>query len=335
MRSVFIFCFSALLFFTSGCNNDVLVLNPPIHSKTGKVLLSIAEAPAGVAEVIARLSRDGYDNRILQLSIADTGRTASGSYPSVPVGPWHLAVEALGDSGTLQYAGQTDVEVLPAEVSNVSLELLQPPSQMIPLRQGWNMISIPLIVVDSGKQTLFPASSSPAFMYGKAYVAQDTLRIGTGYWIRVSSPATVRIVGLDFSRLEISVQEGWNLVGTLSSSVAAASITSNPVGLVTSRFFTFENGYKAADSLEAGRAYWVKVNHAGRLTLSCHDGGTPTGRIRILGGGEIPPVPPSETASNTTGNTPRTFWINSAGVIRDGTPGTNRPTMKLYKVFGY
>src|SRR2546426_8610336 len=199
LRPVSILLFAVLSLLGAGCNRDLLIIDPPIRSTTGKVVLSIADAPAGVAEVIARLSREGYDMRVLQLVIADTGRTASGSYSSVPVGQWHLAVEALSDSGTLQYAGETEVDVIPGQVSSVSLELSQPPSHVIPLRRGWNMVSVPLVVVDSGKHTLFPGSSSPAFMYEKSYVAQETLRIGTGYWIRVSSAAAVRIVGLDFS----------------------------------------------------------------------------------------------------------------------------------------
>jgi len=334
VRSFFILFFVGLSLLDAGCNRDVLIIDPPIRSTTGKVVLSIAEAPAGVAEVIARLSREGYDMRVLQLAIADTGRTASGSYSRVPVGLWHLAVEALSDSGTLQYAGETEVDVIPGQINSVSLELLQPPSQEIPLRRGWNMVSVPLIVVDPGKHTLFPVSSSPAFTYEKSYVARETLRVGTGYWIRVSSSATVRIVGFDFSKLEISVQEGWNLVGTVSRSIATASITSNPAGMVTSRFFTFQSGYQTADSLEAGKAYWVKVNRAGRLTLSCLDAGTPSGRIRIVEGAEIPPVPPSEIALNTTGDLPGTFRFNSSAITRDHVPGVKSSTLRLYKVFG-
>ncbi|TLY30038.1 MAG: hypothetical protein E6K56_07440 [Ignavibacteria bacterium] len=333
MRSVFILIFVALSLFEAGCNRDVSILDLPIRSTTGKLILSISDSPAGVAEVIARLSRDGYESRVLQLTIADTGRNASGSYSSVPVGLWHLAVEALSDSGTLQYAGETDVDVIPGQVNSVTLELSQPPTRVIALRKGWNMVSIPLNVVDSGKRTLFPVSSSPAFMYEKSYVAKETLRIGTGYWIRVSSPATARIVGLDFSKLEIGVQEGWNLIGTLSRSISTASITSNPAGMVTSRFFKFEIGYQAADSLEAGKAYWVKVNRAGRLTLSCLDPGTPSGRIQIVEGAEIPPVPPSEISSGTTGDLPRTFRFNSSAITGDHMPGANSSTLKLYKVF--
>src|SRR6266852_3506769 len=101
MRYVLSFFLTFLLALHLGCNSDVLVIDPPVRSATGKLVFSLVDAPAGVAEVVARLSREGYEDRVLRLAIADTSRTASGFYSGVPVGPWHLAIEALSDTGTL------------------------------------------------------------------------------------------------------------------------------------------------------------------------------------------------------------------------------------------
>ncbi|MDI6767955.1 MAG: hypothetical protein QME52_14135, partial [Bacteroidota bacterium] len=53
--------------------------------------------------------------------------------------------------------------------------------------EGWNMVSIPLLVSDYRKSILFPTATSPAFGYLNSYEIRDTLRNSEGYWLKFPS----------------------------------------------------------------------------------------------------------------------------------------------------
>ncbi len=124
MKRLVSFFILALFFLVSGCaDNGTNVPSTPGGSSAdlGKVSLAFSNAPDNVARVVARISRDGYSDRILVLVIADS--SASGSFTDVAVGTWHLRVDAEDDSGRVLYTGQTDVDVFPGQISHVSLHL--------------------------------------------------------------------------------------------------------------------------------------------------------------------------------------------------------------------
>jgi hypothetical protein len=56
------------------------------------------------------------------LSISDS--SASGSFDDVPVGRWHLRVDALDSAGVIRYSGETGVDVFSGVTSTVSLQLM-------------------------------------------------------------------------------------------------------------------------------------------------------------------------------------------------------------------
>src|ERR1041385_5522756 len=73
--------------------------------------------------LVARLSRRGYDDRILTLTMADSGASASGVLNDVPVGLWRLLVSALDDQGHVRYADSTNVDVQGGRTTQVALQL--------------------------------------------------------------------------------------------------------------------------------------------------------------------------------------------------------------------
>jgi hypothetical protein len=98
------------------------------------MLLKFDSAPEEITSVIATLSRTGFSTRTLQMSVADS--SASGSFEAVPVGNWHLRVNALDSAGVVRFSGETDVNVLAGSTSNVSLQL-QPTSGRIVIVVTW------------------------------------------------------------------------------------------------------------------------------------------------------------------------------------------------------
>jgi hypothetical protein len=130
------------------------------------------------------------------------------------------------------------------------------------LSSGWNLISLPRLAADSSKFVLFSNAISPAYTYNGQYIVQNMLRNGTGYWLRFRDQQTVVIPGLGIPSLDVSVSTGWNLVGSVDGGVPAPRD-----GPILSRWFEYDGGYQAADTLRAGRGYWVKVSASGTIHI--------------------------------------------------------------------
>ena len=94
----------------------------PQQHDVGKMLLSFGSPPPGIASVLAVISRQGYEDRTLDLSITDS--SASGNLDDVPVGTWHLRVDARDSLEVTRYSGQTDVDVQPGQIAYIHLQLL-------------------------------------------------------------------------------------------------------------------------------------------------------------------------------------------------------------------
>ena len=137
------------------------------------------------------------------------------------------------------------------------------------LNRGWNMISLPVSVPDSSKNTLFPSAASYAFAYSRShgYTTQDTLSCGVGYWLKFRTPQVVTLFG-SIRRIDtIAVSPGWNIIGTLSFQAALGSMTTIPPNLVLTKFFGYDGNYHIAHMLEPMRGYWVKAGGAGKIIL--------------------------------------------------------------------
>ncbi|MBI3193049.1 MAG: endonuclease [Ignavibacteriae bacterium] len=132
---------------------------------------------------------------------------------------------------------------------------------------GWKMISNPLIPARK-KSEVFP-NGSQAFKFEGGYELSESLYVGKGYWMKFPATDTIQIFGDVISLDSISVHEGWNLIGTISSSLPPICI--QPLGTtIESTFYEFKSGYVEAELLEPCKAYWVKVSTAGKLFFDGH-----------------------------------------------------------------
>lgn len=133
---------------------------------------------------------------------------------------------------------------------------------------GWNMLSIPAQVENYSKNALFPQAISEAFeFYDGTYRTRDTFQMVNGYWLKFENPESVLIEGAARDSATINVKQGWNLIGSLSSTVYIDSIVQQPPGIIGSGFFGYDGNYYEVDTLMPGKSYWVKMNSSGSLLL--------------------------------------------------------------------
>jgi hypothetical protein len=155
-------------------------------------------------------------------------------------------------------------------ISRLKIEYRTPRCVDVPVRPGWNLVSIPLTPTVRNIGSLFPGALSRAYSFSTSggYVAQDTLRPGAGYWVKFGDYESYSICGLPPSDRKIAVVAQWNLVGPFETPVDSAMISTEPANIIESRYFGFDgNGYLPTDYLESGNAYWVRMREAGRLVL--------------------------------------------------------------------
>ncbi len=205
---------------------------------------------------------------------------------------------------------------------------------------GWNMVSVPLVVPDYKKSILFPSAQSEAFAYKGSYVVKDTLENGIGYWLKYASAQAASIFGYPLTSDTIPVTNGWNMIGSISQSINTSSIVSIPGGMITSAFFGYNGSYFIADTIEPGKGYWVKTSQSDSLILSAASMSNPEARIRIVPTTELPPAPPMET--NNATDLPMQYALeqsypnpfNPITTIKYQLPVESKVTLKIYSVLG-
>jgi uncharacterized protein (TIGR02145 family) len=139
----------------------------------------------------------------------------------------------------------------------------------IHVEPGWNLLSLPLKVVDGAKSSLFPSAISDAFVYQDNYLPKDTLENGYGFWVKFDSAETFLFEGESVHRDTINVSAGWNMIGSLTEIIHVNMVVTEPPGIIVSNFFNYvpQSGYEASDTIKPGVGYWVKVNQSGSIIL--------------------------------------------------------------------
>ncbi|MCP4344155.1 MAG: hypothetical protein GY795_01340 [Desulfobacterales bacterium] len=152
----------------------------------------------------------------------------------------------------------------------------------IELKQGWNLVSFPVMpLVSSPPDIMASISGSFTSVYSqqqeiwKYYDPRLTsslssIKAGWGYWINMDNPATLTVSG-SASLQPVPLEEGWNMVGynsleSMDVSDALASIHGKYKGI-----FEYDEEWIFYDpllpssrlkKLNPGHGYWIDVTEA-------------------------------------------------------------------------
>ncbi len=135
------------------------------------------------------------------------------------------------------------------------------------ITDSWNMISVPLIVDDYRKTTLFSNAVSSAFCYTGTYESRDTLLNGTGYWLKYSAAETSSVSGTSYTIDTIDVIDRWNMMGSLSYPVLTSDAEAVAPMTFSTGFYGYDGAYVEVDTLLPGKAYWIKTSEAGKIVM--------------------------------------------------------------------
>lgn len=196
---------------------------------------------------------------------------------------------------------------------------------------GWNMISLPAILANQSKNSVWPDTASAAFTFSNGYVIHDPIQNGRGYWVKFSSAQPVSYTGLGLGNVTISLAAGWNLIGSLSQSIQTSKITTSPSGIIASKYFgynTTTGQYYLTETIEPGKAYWVKASQSGTLNLDISS----TANIPPSTSTVQPPPPPGTppAAPTLSGSI---VYVN--GIARPSLSWTSVETGYTYKLYRY
>jgi len=137
----------------------------------------------------------------------------------------------------------------------------------VPYRSGWNLVSTPVSRAP-GTDSIWQVFCGQGSCFNRETYPQCTAPVGMGLWIRVvNHPTTCCIEGGAVTQESVHVAQGWNMIGVISSPVAASSVTSSPPGILRSGFFGYTDRYFIAETLEPGFGYWVRVSREGFIVL--------------------------------------------------------------------
>jgi hypothetical protein len=178
------------------------------------------------------------------------------------------------------WAGNLGVQITPYTFN------IAPGSMTTAFSAGWNMISVPLIPVDSTTAAVFGDDiTGPFFVYNytptTGYGLVQWVNHGRGYWLALANSASsVDVFGTPaVDSVNLSLSLGWNIVGAaMTAPVALTSLKFKSgstlytysqavtASWISSAFYKFNNGtgsYITATSLEPWGGYWLQTLIAG------------------------------------------------------------------------
>lgn len=177
-------------------------------------------------------------------------------------------------------------------------------------RQGWYLISLPVIPTTNSVSSLFP-SAIAAYGYNPTtgtYEAATTLEPRKGYWLLIPSPISTTVPGSSLTGFTQYYTAGWHLIGAVAGGADFGNPNDNPNGAILAAHGydpatgTYFQVYPpGASRLEEKQGYWLAVLQPCYLTIGTGAAGSDVAGVPASPPalaqqfGALPPAPPATT----------------------------------------
>ncbi|MDH3268569.1 MAG: T9SS type A sorting domain-containing protein, partial [Ignavibacteria bacterium] len=135
---------------------------------------------------------------------------------------------------------------------------------------GWNMLSLPVDVVDNNYLTLFPnAVVGSLYGYSGTYFSTTTIDNCGGYWLKFPASEVADVYGSDRTECAVALVAGWNMIGGPNCNVPLSSVIDPGGIIIPGTLYGYSGSYTSASSIDGTKGYWIKSNAGGTITISC------------------------------------------------------------------
>lgn len=193
--------------------------------------------------------------------------TLSWNSADLPAGEVMLKDPLGGISINVDMHMQSSIEITNENINTLMIEYSGKGVMSTHVNSGWNIVSVPMNMEDMNVTSVFPTASSQAYSYNNGYNAVSETEPGSGYWLKFNNSSNIVFSGEPASG-NVQLSEGWNLIGPMAYEMDVNNISTNPVGIIYSSFYSFNNGYTVAETLMPGKGYWVKSTGNGEIVYN-------------------------------------------------------------------
>lgn len=142
----------------------------------------------------------------------------------------------------------------------------------IPLKAGWNMVSVPVMPADNSVSAVFPGVAAVYIWdpINNTYVVPSKVSPEKGYWVAVTADRAITVTGTVFTAWTTAIESGWNMIGSVINSASIANPNDSPDGSVqpfANWWDPSSKAYGMTTTIEPGKGYWIASMRACQLTL--------------------------------------------------------------------
>ncbi|MCK4222490.1 MAG: hypothetical protein KAX25_06405, partial [Dehalococcoidia bacterium] len=183
-----------------------------------------------------------------------------------------LVDSLVTDTGlTCRLATFDHIEITGANTLRIWLEERE---IQIPLKAGWNMVSVPVIPADTSVSSVFPGAEV-VYTWDpitRSYYVPTDVEPEKGYWVAVIADTNITMTGVIVSTWTSSLTAGWNMIGSIyGKDVDFTDPYDNPDGSVQGFAYWWDpstRSYALTYTLESKKGYWAAATQNCQLTLS-------------------------------------------------------------------
>ena len=141
----------------------------------------------------------------------------------------------------------------------------------IPLRAGWNMISLPCDPASHLASDVLPGYAGNIYRFDNStgnYVDADSILPGVGYFVLSTRDTIFELSGVPLDSVSMPLFVGWNLIGGPGNWADMSDFVSSPPGIIYHfPWVWLSSDYAEVDSVGPSQGFWVLCGSAGVLSI--------------------------------------------------------------------